>query len=226
MAIIAFGVNDLMHHVAQTIGERHSCDFAGIYLVGSGGQNLHLDGWQGDFDYLDQHTRQTDHLLPALTAESGLDRVLESLVAEFERTSEIPVHLSISGSASQVAISEVVGFCRVLQYHLAEILRNGGASEVRVDLEIESDNIRLMMWYNSHYDDAIEETLSAMRERVAQLAEDMGGELRISNSFDMGVRVEVVLNTGSVSLDSFDNNRRQRISETGIADGPGNRERN
>ena len=149
------------------------------------------------------------HLLPALRGERGLDRVVESLVAEFERTTEIPVRLSISGSASQIDVSRVVGFYHLLRYRLAEVLRSGTSSEVRVDLEIESDNIRLMIWDNTLYSGAAEETGGVATDRIAQVVEDMGGNLQITGSYGEGTQIVVVLDSGSVSLDSFGNSRRQ-----------------
>ena len=153
--------------------------------------------------------RYMHHVHPALRGESGLDRVVESFVAEFERTTGIPVSLSISGSTSQVNVSKIVGLYRIFRYQLAEGLRSGTSTEVRVDLEIESDNIRLMIWDDSFYNDAIEETSDGVTDRIAQMVDDMGGDLQITVTRDEGTQIVMVLDTGSVSLDSFGNSRRQ-----------------
>ena len=122
---------------------------------------------------------------------------------------DIPISPAISGISSQVAVLEVVGFYRALRYRLADALRSGTASEVRIDLEIESDNIRLMIWDNSLYSGAAEETGVVATDRIAQVVEDMGGDLQITGSYGEGTQIVVVLDSGIVSLDSFGNSRRQ-----------------
>ena len=56
-------------------------------------------------------------------------KVVEIFVPEFEITSGIPVHSSISVSSSQVIMSVVVGFYWENHHRLAEALRSGTASE-------------------------------------------------------------------------------------------------
>ena len=121
---------------------------------------------------------------------------------------DIPISPAISGISSQVAVLEVVGFYRVLHYGLAEALRRGTALAARVDLEVESDNIGLMIWDNSLYSGAVEETGGGTTDRIAQVVEDMGGDLQITGSYGEGTQIVVVLDSGSVILDSFGNSRR------------------
>ena len=78
----------------------------------------------------------------------------------------------------------------------------------RVDLEVESDNIGLMIWDNSLYSGAVEETGGGTTDRIAQVVEDMGGDLQITGSYGEGTQIVVVLDSGSVILDSFGNSRR------------------
>ena len=63
VAVITSNINDMMRRVARTIGERHRYDTVGIYLVGPEGADVKLSGWMGNFEDLDQYTRQTDHLI-------------------------------------------------------------------------------------------------------------------------------------------------------------------
>ena len=337
MAAISSGVNDSMRRMAHIIGERHRCHAVGIYLLEPGGRDVRLSGWLGDFDDLDGHARQDDHLihqalssrdaihtqagqewnaaipiavgdspmgvllmgsqvsvmdvrsatflgetlaghiaigiqvarlrqrldyaatphewdrltrqihdgisgsiyslllhletyselardedsslsegidgllpptrqllidarqymyhlLPALRGESGLDRIVESLMAEFERVSGIEVSMSLSGSASGLDILDILGFHRALQFRLAEILSDGTASGVNVELGIESGNIRLVIW-----DDGIDDADGAQgrRERMRRRLGDLGGDLRIIDSYGAGTRIEIALNTGN-----------------------------
>ena len=339
MAVISYGVNDLMRRMAHIIGERHRCDAVGIYLLEPGGQDVRLSGWLGDFDDLDGHARQNDHLihealsskdarhiqegqewnaaipiavddypmgvllmgsqvsvmdvrsatllgqtlaghiaigiqvarlrqrldyaatphewdritrqihdgvsgsiyslllhletysdlarnegspfseginslltptrqllidarhymyhlLPALRGESGLDRVVESLMAEFERASGIQVNVTLSGSAPGLDILDVLGFYRLLQFRLSEVLRDGTASRVDVELGMESDNIRLVVW-DDGIGDVDADGVQGRRERMRRQLGDLGDDLQIIDTYGAGTRIEISLKTGN-----------------------------
>ena len=63
MAVITSNVNGMMRRMARTIGERHQYDNVGISLSGPDGQDMRLSGWMGDFENLEQYTRQSGHLI-------------------------------------------------------------------------------------------------------------------------------------------------------------------
>ena len=128
------------------------------------------------------------HLLPALRGESGLDRVLESMVAEFQRTSEIPVRLTIGGSAARVPITTTIGLYNILQRRLSDILSSSTATEVEVDLTIEAGNISLIV-----SDDGVGDPATGQMDSERQLAGDLGGDIKIVSSHGSGMRMVVGL---------------------------------
>ena len=339
-AMITTGMNELMSRMARAIGERHSCQLVGIYVVESGGDEVRLAGWLGESDILRRHERQheglvheaistmeerlirdgqtwnaaipirdidstvgvlliglegtdTDvnrmtvlghsvaghiamgirvarlrqrldsaatqqewewitrqihdrisssfyslmmylethseqarlkrspvyghlesiipsfaqlmietrhymyHFLPALRGEIGLDRVVDSMVAEFERTSEIPVRLTIGGSAANIPTVTTMGVCQVLQHRLSDILLFSGATQVEVSLDMESDNILL-----SISDDGLEDSTGHL-DSIRELAGDMGGRLEVGDARDgnMKMVLDVTIERSGRTLD-------------------------
>ena len=128
------------------------------------------------------------HLLPALRGESGLDRVVESMVAEFQRTSEIPVRLTIGGSAANVPIATTIGLYNILQRRLSDILSSSTATEVEVDLSIEAGYISL-----SVSDDGVGDTVTGQLDSERQLTGDLGGDIELVSSHGGGTRMVVGL---------------------------------
>ncbi len=137
------------------------------------------------------------HLLPALRGEIGLDRVVDSMVAEFERASEIPVRLSIGGSAANVPMSTTIGVYHLLQNRLSDILLYSGATAVEISLDMEVDNISLII-----ADDGVE-SLAGRLQRMRELAEDIGGRLEVVDGRDGSMKfvLDVVLESSRGSLD-------------------------
>ena len=127
------------------------------------------------------------HLLPALRGESGLDALVDSMVAEFERASGIPVRLTIGGSAAHVPMTATMGLYHVLQYRLSDILLLSKATVVEICLTIESENISL-----SISDDGVENSADQM-DRIRELAGDLGGDLKILNADDGSTQMVVDL---------------------------------
>ena len=132
------------------------------------------------------------HLLPALRGERGLDAVVDSMVAEFERASEIPVHLTIGGSAAHVPIKTTVGLYQILQYRLSDILLLSTATGVEVYLAIESDKISL-----SVSDDGGEDPADSQTDRIRELAGGMGSDLQIVTAVDGHTQMMLDVSIGS-----------------------------
>ena len=332
--MVTSGLNDLMRRMARAIGERHSYQVVGIYVIESGGNDVRLAGWLGEFESLRRHERQQDnlvreaisamddrlvrdgqswnaaipirdidspvgvlligsegpesdvrrmtglghalvgqiavgiqvarlrqrldhaatsheweritrqihdrissslyslmmyletyaeqarlegspfhqrlegmipsvaqllietrhymyHLLPALRGESGLDEVVDSMVAEFERASEIPVRLSIGGSAANVPMATTIGFYHILQHRLSDILLSSKTTGVEIHLTIEPDNISL-----SISDDGVHDPANSHMDRIRELAGDMGGDLEIVNSHDGNTKMVLDMSIG------------------------------
>ena len=138
-----------------------------------------LEGLIPSFAQLLIETRQyMYHLLPALRGESELGAVVDGMVAEFERSSEIRARLTIGGSAAHVPVTATIGLCNILQYRLSDILLLSTATEVEIYLNIESDNVSL-----SISDDGVKNSTDQM-EKIRELAGDVGGDLEILSDDD------------------------------------------
>ena len=138
-----------------------------------------LEGLIPSFAQLLIETRQyMYHLLPALRGESELGAVVDGMVAEFERSSEIRARLTIGGSAAHVPVTATIGLCNILQYRLSDILLLSTATEVEIYLTIESDKVSL-----SISDDGVKNSTDQM-EKIRELAGDVGGDLEILSDDD------------------------------------------
>ena len=151
------------------------------------------------------------HLLPALRGESCLFTLVENLVWEFEKVSDIPVHLSFSGvraGEGRVPAPVVAGFYHVLKHRMTDVMRNGTATELRVDLDVDSANIRLTVSDDGVIDDPGSAESRRTMEHISRAAGDMGGELEIVDSRGPGTRivVDLAIKEGKVvELDQLDN---------------------
>lgn len=344
-ALVTSGLNDLMRRIARAIGERHNCQVVGIYIVESGGDDLRLVGWLGEFETLRRHERRDDnlvheaisaldarlardgqswnaaipirdadlpmgvlligsegtetdigrmtglgqslvghiavgiqvarlrqrlesaatpaewerithqihdrissslyslmmyletyaeqarmegspvhrrlesmipsfsqllidtrhymyHLLPALRGERGLAQVVDSMVAEFENASGIPVRLGIGGSSAHVPITTTMGLYHILQYRLSDILLGSTATMVEINLTIRSNDIFL-----SISDDGEENSTDQM-ERLRQQARDLGSDLEIFNAADGSTQIvlDMSLERSGTSFDQAGDN--------------------
>ena len=100
------------------------------------------------------------------------------MAAEYERTSEIPVRLTIGGSAAHVPTTTMVGLYLILQHRLSDIFQSSGATEVEISLDMASDKISL-----SISDDGVQ-TSPGQLDSIRELAGDMRGELEIARAVD------------------------------------------
>ena len=170
------------------------------------GSPLHrrLDDMITPFSQLLIETRQyMYHLLPALRGEMGLDMVVDSMIAEFERTSEIPVQLTIGGSAASVPAAATAGLYRILQYRLSEILLNSTATRVEINLSMDSDTIFLNV-----FDDGVEDLAVAEVDRIREMAGDIGGDLRLASAHGGGTEMvlDLTIDQSRGRLDHTSNN--------------------
>ena len=151
-----------------------------------------IEGMMPSFVQLLVETRHyMYHLLPALRGESGLDRVVDSMVAEFERAAEIPVRLTIGGSAAHVPIATTIALYQILQHRMLDILMLSTATEIEIHLEMKSDNISL-----SISDDGVGNP-SGQMDRIRDLARHMGGGLEILNADDGYTKLVLDMSIGS-----------------------------
>ena len=136
------------------------------------------------------------HILPALRGERGLDQVVDSMVVEFENATEIPVRLTIGGTAAGVPIATTIGLYNILQYRLSDILLDSTTTVVKIDLNIESDKISL-----SISDDGVAISTD-QKDRIRNIAREVGGDLEILKADDgytlIVLDMSVELNRGSL----------------------------
>ena len=157
-----------------------------------------LEGMIPSFTQLMIETRQyMYHFLPALRGEIGLDRVVDSMVAEFERTSEIPVRLTIGGSAANIPTVTTMGIYQVLQHRLSDILLFSGATQVEIYLDMGSEEISLSISNDG------EESATGQLERMRELAGDMDGHLEVVDDRDGNTKIvlDVAIESNGRSLD-------------------------
>ena len=136
------------------------------------------------------------HLLPALRGESCVFALVENLAREFEKVSEIPVRLSLSGDRSVgglVPAPVVAGIYHVLKHRMSDVMRSGTAMELRVGLDVDSAHIRLTVSDDGVIDDPGGAKSPRRLEHIRRAVGDMGGELEIVDTKDPGIRIVVNL---------------------------------
>ena len=170
------------------------------------------------------YTRQYVYrLLPLLRGEDDLDMVVRNLGREFESVSGVGVEVSVTGSERRLPMSAVVACYDLIHHRMADVFHSKTASEMRVDLNVEDQDIRLSI----ADDGAIENDDNVIAregiERIRRLAEDVGGDLRISETQGSGTEIVLALATqnGSATLDNSANHRRELFSENGSQNGTG-----
>ena len=159
------------------------------------------------------------HILPVLRGHGEFDTALEKIAEEFEAATGIPVILTIEGDRNVYA-PDAVGLYMMVQYRLADIHRSAAASKVELSLGLAPGNMRI-----SISDDGSVGELPGVENvgnlgRMRLLAEDMGGDLRIIESDDKGIRVvlDLELRDGGMRLDNPGDRQQQRIAEAGSSD--------
>ena len=124
------------------------------------------------------------HLLPALRGQTNLFWVVECLVREFEKVTEIPVHLAFSGDDTQVPKPVVTTLCHILKHRMASVLRNGTASQFVVDLYIDSSTLRLALTDDGIVDDQVGGESGDSFGQIKQRAAEVGCDLEITHTED------------------------------------------
>ena len=147
------------------------------------------------------------HLLPALRGESSLFKVVESLVWEFEKIAEMPVHLSTSGNDARVPAPVVAGLYHVLQHRMADVMRSPTASEFRVDLKVDPACVQLAVSDDGRPDDEVGAAFSRRIDYIRRKAGDIGGDLQVVDSEGIGTKIVVnlAIEDGRIRLDQLDN---------------------
>ncbi len=137
-------------------------------------------------------------LRPLLSGDEGLVGAVQGQVKEFQAVSELPVELSVEGSAPRLPMETSAALYRIVQESLGNVFRHARASSVRIALNFTDACVRL-----SVEDDGvgIEESSSAGRighgmENLARRVEDMHGTVDVRSEAGSGTRIEVTVPAG------------------------------
>ena len=159
------------------------------------------------------YTRQYLYrLLPVLRGDGDLETLVTELGREFHSISGMDVPVSVAGSSTRLPLSSIVACYDIIQQRMGDVLQSATASELRIELDMTDDNIRL-----SIAADADDAWSAEGLKRINQLARDAGGELSISESRGVGTRVlmDLVNRDGNTRLDNPDDHRREPLPENG-----------
>ena len=132
-------------------------------------------------------------LAPTVSGEDSVIHLMQNHTREFQTISGIPVHLTTDGDDFSVPAHIALCLHRILSEALTNILKHASASQVVIELLVESDTIRLRVADDGigfgHEEFTPGYGVASMTHRV----EELGGSFRILGSTGAGVRVIVNL---------------------------------
>ena len=132
-------------------------------------------------------------LTPLLSGTDSFEDLMKKQVGEFEAISQIPAHVEMRGGDLPMPVQVRAGMYRILHEALSNVLKHSGASEVRVEIEVDSVSARMAVKDDGAGFDMGEARagfgLGGMRRR----AEDLGGTLTITSAEGIGTDVRVSL---------------------------------
>jgi signal transduction histidine kinase len=137
-------------------------------------------------------------LRPLLSGDEGLTGAVQGQVKEFQAVSELPVELSIHGSAPRLPVATSAALYRIVQEGLGNIFRHARASRVSIALEFDETQVHL-----SIADDGvgIDEAAAGSRtghgmENLRRRVEEMQGTLDVRGESGAGTCIEVTVPVG------------------------------
>ena len=137
-------------------------------------------------------------LRPLLNGDEGLAGAVQGQVKEFQAVSELPVELSIHGSAPRLPVATSAALYRIVQEGLGNIFRHARASRVSIQLDFDESLVHL-----SIADDGvgIDEAAAGSRighgmENLRRRVEDMQGTLDVRGESGAGTCIEVTVPVG------------------------------
>ena len=119
--------------------------------------------------------------------------MLKKQVGEFEAISQIPVHMEVRGRGRSISVQVRAGIYRILHEALSNVLQHSGASEVQVELEVDSDSVRMSVKDNGVGFNMVEARSGFGLDNMRRRAEEMGGRFRIASEEGAGTDVGVHL---------------------------------
>jgi len=149
---------------------------------------------EGTDRLLDRVREISTRLRPTALDDLGLRDAVQSLIADFESERGVPVVGRIDPAVDRAPPDIRQNIYRMLQEALTNVARHAAAGEVRVDLRIDRDGLRLVVEDDGHgfapESNASEGLgLLGMRER----AELFGGSLRVVSEPGGGTRIEAIV---------------------------------
>ncbi len=132
-------------------------------------------------------------LTPLLSSGDSFEDLMKKQVGEFEAISQIPAHVEIRGGDRPMPVLARVGMYRILHEALSNVLKHAGASEVRIELEVGSDNARMSVKDDGAGFDAGNPRAGFGLDGMRRRAEELGGTFTITSAEGAGTDVRVSL---------------------------------
>lgn len=132
-------------------------------------------------------------LTPLLSVKDSFEDLMKKQVGEFEAISQIPTHVEMRGGDRKMSVPVRAGMYRILHEALSNVLKHSRASEVRIEIQVDSVSACMSVKDAGAGFDMGEARagfgLGGMRRR----AEDLGGTLTITSAEGIGTGVRVCL---------------------------------
>ena len=132
-------------------------------------------------------------LTPLLSRGDSFEDLMKKQVGEFEAISQIPAYVEVLGGDRPMPVPVRAGVYRILHEALSNVLQHSGASEVRIGLEVASDNVRMSVKDNGVGFNSIEPRAGYGLDSMRRRAQEMGGTVSISSAEGAGADVWVSL---------------------------------
>ena len=137
-------------------------------------------------------------LTPLLSSEDRFEDLVKKQIGEFESISQIPARLESRGGDLPMPVSARAGIYRILHEALSNVLKHSGASEVRIELEVDADSARMSVKDNGAGFDAAKPRAGFGLDGMRRRAEDLGGTFTITSAKGAGADAKVGLPLKSV----------------------------
>ena len=132
-------------------------------------------------------------LTPLLSRGDSFEDLLKKQVGEFEAISQIPAHVEVRGGGRPMPVPVRAGIYRILHEALSNVLQHSGASEVHIELEVGSGNVRMSVKDNGVGFNMGEARAGFGLDNMRRRAEELGGTFSITSAEGAGADVRVRL---------------------------------
>ncbi len=132
-------------------------------------------------------------LTPLLSGGTSFEDLLKKQAGEFEAISEIPAQVEVHGGDRPMPVPVRAGIYRILHETLSNVLKHSGASEVRIELEVDSGSVRMSVKDNGAGFNMGEARAGYGLDNMRRRAEAMGGTFSMTSAEGVGTDVRVRL---------------------------------